>query len=197
MSSFTHFFLITFLIFNYFSFAFSENFGCLYQDTKDGEILITDGSYLNSSELNKRRKDCFSLSYSKIFQQQCCYDNENQICTSENNTAEYNISCPLDSVIPNNCGMAGIYQPETPDTCTGISLVEGYCCFLDFGIDGKVCIKTNKLNDDKNSSTEMITNYIQTFRNNNKRLNLSQIVCESSIIKIASKILLIGLILLI
>ena len=192
---------ILLLFYNSFSLVFSE--GCTYQEEKDGAKLITNGSNIFSEKekesISLKKKKCFEYSYSVVFQQKCCYDSIHDECTSDNRTSvNKNISCPEPTSIPNNCGMAGIFQPADATSCTEISLVGGYCCYIDFGRNGKSCIKTNKLNDEKNTATEMMEQYISKYNNNTgAKAIVSNVICDSYNLKIASRILLIGLLLMI
>ena len=170
-----------FLIFSLISFSFSK--GCKYQQTKDGNEELTDSDYLkgydDEKEEDKKKQACFSLSFSKVFNQVCCYDKEKNECTDETGGENNNIKCPQETKIPNNCGLAGMYQPETKEACTEIGLVKGYCCYVDFGADGKACIKTIELNEDKNSMTEMISDYINKYKNENKNKSVIGLIAKS------------------
>ena len=58
--------------------------------------------------------------------------------------------------------MAGIFQPNSSDICTEISLVQGFCCFVSFKInntDSYSCLHVKKLNNKK----EMDSNEIRDF----------------------------------
>ena len=200
MSSIQSSFFALFLIYNSFSFVFSE--GCTYQTTKNGEKLVTNSTFLNSykeDEISQKKNKCFSLSYSVVFQQKCCYDSYRDECTSDNaTTVNKNISCSEPTNIPSNCGLAGVFQPANESACTEISLVEGYCCYVDFGSKGTSCIKTNKLNDDKNTITETIEKYIANYNSKlgaSDQLVANSVICDGNNLKIASRILLIGLLL--
>ena len=72
-----------------------------------------------------------------------------------------------------------MYQPETKEACTEIGLVKGYCCYVDFGAYGKACIKTIELNEDKNSMTEMISDYINKYKNENKNKSVIGLIAKS------------------
>ena len=192
---------ILLLFYNSFSLVFSE--GCTYQEEKDGAKLITNGSNIFSEKekesISLKKKKCFEYSYSVVFQQKCCYDSYRDECTSDNvTTVNKNISCPEPTKIPNNCGLAGVFQPANDSACTEISLVEGYCCYVDFGSKGTSCIKTNKLNDDKNTITETIEKYIANYNSKlgaSDQLVANSVICDGNNLKIASRILLIGLLL--
>ena len=59
------------------------------------------------------------------------------------------------TVITNNCGMAKWYQPSSKETCTEISLVDGYCCFVETQRHGKACIRQGEIDEDnKNEITD-------------------------------------------
>ena len=185
-----------FLIFSLISFSFSK--GCKYQQTKDGNEELTDSDYLkgydDEKEEDKKKQACFSLSFSKVFDQVCCYDKEKNECTDEAGGENDNIICPQETKIPNNCGLAGMYQPETKEACTEIGLVKGYCCYVDFGAYGKACIKTIELNEDKNSMTEMISDYINKYRNENKiSLTAGSVECKGFHLKSVLNLLIVGL----
>ena len=185
------------LFYNSFTLVFSE--GCIYQKEKDGPEFVTNDTYPinNKAEaISLKKKKCFDYSYSAVFQQVCCYDEIQDACTSK--STGNNISCPIDTTIPNNCGTAGIFEPAHETSCTEIGLVNGYCCYVDFGKYGKSCIKTNKLNDDKNTATEMIEQYIKKYNDANKaQAVVTGVICDSHNLKIASRILLFCLLLLI
>ena len=168
-----------FLIFSLISFSFSK--GCKYKKTKNGNEDYTNPDYLKEydDEEDKKKQACFSLSFSKVFDQVCCYDKEKNECTDEAGGENDNIICPQETKIPNNCGLAGMYQPETKEACTEIGLVKGYCCYVAFGAYGKACIKTIELNEDKNSMTEMISDYINKYKNENKNKSVIGLIAKS------------------
>ena len=69
------------------------------------------------------------------------------------------------TVITNNCGMAQWYQPSSKETCTEISLVDGYCCYVETQRHGKACIRQGEIDEDnKNEITDEMRNAV-------KRLN--------------------------
>ena len=169
-----------FFIFSLISFSFSNV--CKYTKTKDGIEVSANSDYLkgyDEKEEDKKKQACFSLSFSKVFDQVCCYDKEKNECTDEAGGENNNIICPQETKIPNNCGLAGMYQPETKEACTEIGLVKGYCCYVDFGAYGKACIKTIELNEDKNSMTEMISDYINKYKNENKNKSVIGLIAKS------------------
>ena len=56
--------------------------------------------------------------------------------------------------ITNNCGMAQWCQPSSKETCTEISLVDGYCCYVKTN-HGTACIRQGEIDEDnKNEITD-------------------------------------------
>ena len=69
------------------------------------------------------------------------------------------------TTITNNCGMAKWYQPSSKETCTEISLVDGYCCYVETQRHGNACIRQGEIDEDnKNEITDEMRNAV-------KRLN--------------------------
>ena len=88
-----------------------------------------------------------------LFQQSIC-DN----CPSPGDTGTI-------TTITNNCGMAQWCQPSSKETCTEISLVDGYCCYVETQSHGKACIRQGEIDEDnKNEITDEMRNAV-------KRLN--------------------------
>ena len=198
MSSLNNFLIILIFFSNLISLIASLE-ACLYQERKDGPILYTNNTTLANIELlTEKKQACFDYSYSEVFNQLCCYNNKEKICTNDTNT-NHNISCPKPKLIPNNCGISGIYQPESENACIQINLVEGYCCYVELQSGDRACVKTNKLNSEKNSATEMMLDYINKYNMvMNKNLNLTdlRVVCQGFNINYFFKMLSILLILL-
>ena len=115
----------------------SDN-NCSYNNIED---------YFNSTDTNELKNRCFSLSYN-FGNGKCCYNTANNECIYEQNSNQDNddsttssesadirnldedeIKCPNEILVPNNCGMAGIFQPFSDKICKEISLVQGYCCY--------------------------------------------------------------------
>ena len=133
---------------------------CKYKkDTS--EVVETTSEYFENLKEDEQKQKCFSLSHSNG-NDRCCYDTSGKVCTSVPDNIN-DSRCPKDTgVISNNCGMAGIYQPETSEICTEISLVEGYCCYVKDNNSGNTaCVRTKKLNKNKNSATGQMLNYIK------------------------------------
>ena len=63
--------------------------------------------------------------------------------------------------------MALYYQPITAETCTEISLVDGYCCFVKTKNQGNACVSQKTIDaDKKNEITDDVINYIKKFNLN-------------------------------
>ena len=70
-----------------------------------------------------------------------------------------------DTIITNNCGMALFSQPSSHELCTEISLVDGYCCYVETQGHGNACIRQGEIDEDnKNEITDEMRNAV-------KRLN--------------------------
>ena len=108
-------------------------------------------------------------------------DKNNGIRRIEENNNENNLECPKTITdIFNNCGTAGLYQPESKEVCQEISLVQGYCCFVELSNNETACIRTKNLNKDKNSETKEIKSYIDAY---NKGLTIKSVNCNSSFLQ--------------
>ena len=65
--------------------------------------------------------------------------------------------------MPNNCGMAGIYQPKSPEICKEISLVQGFCCFVKLNInstESSSCLRIKKITKDKKMESNEIIDFV-------------------------------------
>ena len=70
-----------------------------------------------------------------------------------------------DTVITNNCGMAQWCQPSSKETCTEISLVDGYCCYVETQSHGKACIRQGEIDEDnKNEITDEMRKAVNRLR---------------------------------
>ena len=118
---------------------------------------------LDGLSVNEQKQKCFSLSNTEDNSGLCCYDQSSSKCKTGNSGEE---GCPKDNTdVPNNCGMAGIYEPQTPSICKDISLVQGYCCYVGLkktsdNTVSSACIRTKTLNKQKNEATDQITKYV-------------------------------------
>ena len=104
-----------------------------------------------------------------LFQQSICDD-----CPSAGDTGTI-------TTITNNCGMAQWCQPSSKETCTEISLGDGYCCYVETQGHGKACIRQGEIDEDnKNEITDEMRNAV-------KRLNTNTAAGEPVIIKVECK----------
>ena len=164
--------------------SFCQN-ECQYKETRYQEgVNKTDANYLkniNSDETKKQK--CFSLSYSNVFNQLCCYDAQNKICTAS--TTGTNIQCPEETKIVNNCGMAGFYQPITSERCTEISLVDGFCCYIKTKTLGTACIKKKEIgdDDDKTELSDDMKEYLQGLNPKVDPSEVQTVKCEGNFIE--------------
>ena len=85
----------------------------------------------------EQKQKCYSLS--KINENndiRCCIhkkaDNNGNECIKKSDTSneDSTLYCPKVPLVPNNCGIAGVYQPDEAYLCKEISLVVGYCCYV-------------------------------------------------------------------
>ena len=154
--------------------------GCLFKKTKEStpSNTLTDNIIEGITDISEAMQKCFSLSNSDVHQEKCCYDNDNKKCVDESVSDSV---CPEMTDIPNNCGMAGIYKPKTKEICTEISLVQGYCCFVQIKNKGTACIRTKELNKDKNTVTDQMKQYIQD--NNVNPDEIDFVLCKGNYIK--------------
>ena len=100
---------------------------------------------------------------------------------------QQSIVCPTEGTngnptdITNNCGMAQWCQPSSKETCTEISLVDGYCCYVETQGHGKACIRQGEIDEDnKNEITDEMRKAV-------KRLNTNTAAGEPVIIKVECK----------
>jgi hypothetical protein len=159
---------------------------CYYKESskQDNTNLNStdDGSFLGkiNGEDSKKQK-CFSLSNSNVFPHLCCYNQGTGKCEKGTESGG-DIYCPVETIIPNKCGMTRFYQPITYDKRTEISLVDGYCCFVKTKTKGNVCVKTEEIDaDNKKVVTEDIKEY---FKSNNVDVNeIESVMCKSTLLK--------------
>lgn len=178
---------IYFLFFSFLISAINSEFeDCIYQKN------ITDMKGEKTSCEYPKREDetdeifaqkCFSFSNSPVFEDKCCYDPVELKCGKEGTVSERSL-CPRDTVVHNNCGMAGIYEPNDPEICKGIALVEGYCCFVKIKDDeGKkltACIRTKDLQDDIKVPSQEIQEYIKLI---SEKYTAEEADCQAKWIK--------------
>ena len=127
---------------------------------KDESGNDAGSSYITGLSLDEAKQKCFSLSYSEKNSGACCYSTNGCVLETPGDD-----NCPKNTEVANNCGMAGVYQPQTSNICKEISLVQGYCCYVklkkisDNSISAS-CIRTKKLNKKKNEATDQIITYV-------------------------------------
>ena len=115
-----------------------------------------------------------------IFLMNFILNNSNSGCIKEDTEGSEIIECPEDSHIINNCGMAGVYEPVISTICTEISLVQGYCCFVETN-KGTACIRTKKLHKDVNATTDQIDTYVKSIFNDGE---VKKVICKGWNLKI-------------
>ena len=148
--------------------------GCKYRVENDNNILITNSTYLAGYKDEEAKQRCYSLSNLDGENDLCCYDEIKKECY-KNETNTDLTKCPIKSrTVTNNCGMAGIYEPMTSTICTEISLVQGYCCFVETKANN-ACIRTKNLEKDINVTTEQINKYVASFGEN---IEITKVTCE-------------------
>ena len=118
---------------------------------------------------DEQKQKCHSLSTfnNNGDLQKCCYNpgsSGNPGSCAQGDTTNTSQKCPGETFVPNNCGMAGIFPPASADVCKEISLVQGYCCYVKLkksdNSESTSCIRTKKLNKEKNEATDQIKKYV-------------------------------------
>ena len=158
------------------------NDGCPYKINKeDTDYSYTATDYLKGLSGNEAKQKCFSLSNYQNDNQLCCYDSSNNKCYV--NTSVTDNNCPkTTSKVFSNCGMAGVYEPVTSETCTEIALVQGYCCFVKISGGHTACIRTKELDKkNKNAETDQISNYV---KKNGENLKVESVICNGYFLKL-------------
>ena len=176
------------------SINYSNQQNCSYINSSYSDL--TD--YLGGNE-NELKHKCFSLS-NNFENEKCCYNNIKKLCYKEkslnDSTAgdgnkfkvdeDGNIfDCPEIGPVPNNCGMAGVYQPLSNNTCIDISLVQGYCCYIKYKFQNDnrtACIRTKKLKKNNETSDE-IKEFIKLLDNKDIDINDVKAECGNTNIK--------------
>ena len=158
---------LTFLLYSLIFFQhsiFAQPAGCYYKASTQ-----TDANYLtqDDGEINNNKLKCFSLSNSDINSDLCCYykSGNQQFCAKESENSGLTLECPTSSIIANNCGMALFFQPQSAEECTEISLVDGFCCYVETRSHGKACVRTDEIDeDDKTKITDEIRNAVNKLK---------------------------------
>ena len=172
---------------------------CIYLETpgqNSDDAATTSNTYLDSiSGTEAKKQKCFSLSYSNVFYKECCYkidsdNNDQETCIEK--PGDHNealdgtdgVYCPIATKIPNNCGMAGVYQPVDSTICTEISLVNGYCCFVKTNNRGTFCGSRDEMDDDNKREVpddvkEYVSDYINSIgKSEGDTTTIDSIICE-------------------
>ena len=162
-----------------------SNEGCQYKTDVSQPTATTDNKYLTSSNADENKQKCFSLSNSDVQNGLCCYKNTGGQETCETATASSgDISCPEATNIANNCGMALFYQPVSKEICTEISLVNGYCCFVQTNTKGNACLRQDEIDED---NKDEITDYMKDYFRNKLKMDpdqeIKKVQCEGSLLK--------------
>ena len=170
--------------------SFSDGTGCRYKEnaSQTTPSNTDQGNYLTSSNANENKQKCFSLSKSDVEEDFCCYDRSTSKCVTRGSqeTSGTTIDCPpsSDPKLRNNCGMAKFYQPVSKEACTEISLVSGYCCFVQTKTQGNACLKQDEIDEDEKDE---ITDYMKDYFRNRLGLNpdeeIASVQCEGSLLK--------------
>ena len=97
-----------------------------------------------------------------LFQQSIC---EGEVTPAETPAETLAGTTGGNTMITNNCGMAKWFQPSLKTTCTDISLVDGYCCFVETENHGNACIRQGEIDEDnKNEITDEMRNAVKRLR---------------------------------
>ena len=71
----------------------------------------------------------------------------------------------VQTIVTNNCGMVQWNQPTKKEDCTEISLVDGYCCFVETTTHGNACIRQGEIDEDnKNEITDEMRKAVNRLR---------------------------------
>ena len=83
------------------------------------------------------------------------------------------------TVITNNCGMAQWYQPSSKETCIEISLVDGYCCYVETQGHGKACIRQGEIDEDnKNEITDEMRKAVKRLNTRTDEPVITSVQCK-------------------
>ena len=98
---------------------------------------------------------------------------------------QQSIVCPAGTIsgtlttITNNCGMAQWCQPSSKETCTEISLVDGYCCFVKTSSHGNACIRQGEIDEDnKNEITDEMRNAVKRLNTGTGEPVITSVECK-------------------
>ena len=83
------------------------------------------------------------------------------------------------TVITNNCGMAQWCQPSSREICTEISLVDGYCCYVETQSHGKACIRQGEIDEDnKNEITDEMRKAVKRLYSGTDEPVIKSVQCK-------------------
>ena len=81
--------------------------------------------------------------------------------------------------ITNNCGMAQWCQPTKKEECTEISLVDGYCCFVETSSHGNACIRQGEIDEDnKNEITDEMRKAVNRLKPATENVEIESVQCK-------------------
>ena len=161
--------------------------GCRYISSP-GETTYTDEDFLkNVVDENEKIHKCFALASTEVNPGDCCYykDSDNkQYCTTDTSLSSVKCANAFKSKIANNCGMALYYEPQAPVICTEISLVDGFCCYVDTTNHGKACVRQEKIDEDNKSKiTDEIKNEVKKLlidKDDTNPIEVKAVQCEGT-----------------
>ena len=135
----------------------------VFKSTKqqNGECKING---YNESTINETICKEFTYLFNNLI---CDYNTTNNKCLNieekeyKNNKSKYN-----SNYIVNNCGISGFYEPIDEGPCKNIQLVEGLCCFVEYGNGTEnhtACLRTSESEKEKGESYFKNYNYTENF----------------------------------
>ena len=162
----------------------------LFKSTKqqNGECKING---YNESTINEIICKEFTYLFDNLI---CVYNTTNNKCLNieekeyKNNKSKYN-----SNYIVNNCGISGFYEPINEGPCKNIQLVEGLCCFVEYGNGTEnhtACLRTSESEKEKGESYFKNYNYTENF-------NFIDAKCKEKYIELWLSILFVSLLFLI
>ena len=81
--------------------------------------------------------------------------------------------------ITNNCGMVQWNQPTKKEDCTEISLVDGYCCFVETTSHGNACIRQGEIDEDnKNEITDEMRKAVNRLKPATENVEIESVQCK-------------------
>ena len=87
--------------------------------------------------------------------------------------------------ITNNCGMVKFDQPTKKEDCTEISLVDGYCCFVETSSHGNACIRQGEIDEDnKNEITDEMRKAVNRLKPATVNVEIESVQCKGYYITI-------------